>query len=262
MEPFSPPDYLSLEQDIFTEYETDMLERTKAEFIDEGHFLQNAWLRGGGEQVSVAPERPLVVHTFFRGEDGESYAHDSHPFVACMHLLKEANESSLVTISVPYLTDTYFLDELCHFAKPLRDGGRDLEIRIILGPSQMNIKVIRDYFIGNSLLRFQAVNLLHIRTHGIDGPRGSFMHSKAFLSTAGGLVGSYDYTFAARFRNREDGVLLPSGPSPDFLRQQVLSVWEVATPVTFPEVQTSPKPSSSGTKRKEPPLGYDPSRKH
>ena len=178
---------------------------------------------------------------FFRDELGESYAHDAHPFVACLHLLKEADESSLVTISVPYLTDTFFLDELCHFAKPIREGGRNLEIRIILGPSQMNTKVIREYFIGSSLLRYQAVNRLHIRTHGTDGPRGSFMHSKTMLSTAGGIIGSYDYTFAARFRNREDGVLLTSGPATEFLRQQFLSVWDVATQVNFPEIETSPK---------------------
>ena len=197
---------------------------------------------------------------FFRDELGESYAHDAHPFVACLHLLKEADESSLVTISVPYLTDTFFLDELCHFAKPIREGGRNLEIRIILGPSQMNTKVIREYFIGSCLLRYQAVNRLHIRTHGTDGPRGSFVHSKTMPSTAGGIIGSYNYTFAARFRNREDGVLLPSGPATEFLRQQFLSVWDVATQVDFPEIEIPPKPASSGTKRKAPP-GYEPSRK-
>ena len=61
MEPSSPADYVSLEEDIFTEYEMEMLERTRSELIDEGHFLQNAWLRSTGEEVSVAPNRPLVV---------------------------------------------------------------------------------------------------------------------------------------------------------------------------------------------------------
>ena len=163
-------------------------------------------------EVRLSSERPLDVHTYCRGNNRQSFAHDRHPFVAALHLLREADEGSDVYISAPFLTDTYFLDELCHYAKPVEDGGRLLQVHLLLGPAGYNATVI-NRFIGTSQVRFASVSRLNLRRFGTDVPvqNSSYMHTKVFITTAGTMVGSYNYTFASRFRHREDGIVIENG---------------------------------------------------
>ena len=112
-----------------------------------GYLLPHGWLfEQSNEILFAAPQQDAVkesssssttiVHAFVRNQDGESICHDKHPFVACVHLLRAACNSSTVHISVPYLSDLHFIDELCHYAKPIEHGGKNLKIRIVLGPEQ------------------------------------------------------------------------------------------------------------------------------
>jgi hypothetical protein len=170
-----------------------------------------------GEAEPVQPlytDKVFLLSTCLRhseGEElaGESYAHDRHPFVVFLHLLDKAEVNSTVYISMPYLSDFNAIDQLCHYADP-QSGGRNLVINIILGPRATNIANLEN-FVGKSQTREEAVARLHIKQFGWDDcvDTTSFSHSKAMVSTAGGMVGSYDYSVASRKRHHETGTFIP-----------------------------------------------------
>ena len=227
------------EQDymIDVSYEMEQVELAMQSATEEGHFLGRQWLFQGqdlrAEVRLSSPERPLDVHTYLRGNNRQSFAHNRHPFVAALYLLREADGGSAVYISAPFLTDTYFVDELCHYAKPIEDGGRSLQVHLLLGPAVFNETVI-SRFIGTSQVRFESISRLSLRRYGIDNPvqNSAYMHTKVLISTAGTMIGSYNYTFASRFRHREDGIVIENGSMADRYRERFRDVWNISTVYT------------------------------
>lgn len=231
-----------LEVDLaFEEREQDGLER-----VGDGHYYSDIWERRMGMldnvQRTVSLERPLLLHTSLRwgptnqgldGQDqemqadliGKSYAHDRHPFVAFRDLLQEADRGSAVYMSVPFLTDFCVMDQLCHFANPEYGG---LKIYIILGPASFNVPQILKFINGDERIR-GAMSRLHIKVFGTDGTSmdAYYSHSKAIVSSAGAMVGSYNYTAKSRLAHLEHAVLLDATTNDvEMLREELKSGWE------------------------------------
>ena len=52
------------------------------------------------------------------------------------------------------------------------------------------------------------------------------------VSTAGGMIGSYDYTYAARYYHYEEGMFLSSNHAElEALRNRIEELWSVGRPV-------------------------------
>jgi hypothetical protein len=151
-----------------------------------------------------------------------SIAHNAHPFVAFVHLLRNAQEGSTVHISIPYLTDVNALNELCHHQASL-----NLNIRAIVGRNKLVFESLNE-FIGQSAQRQRAVEQLQLRAQD---PNRPFAHTKGLISSAGCMIGSYNFTIAARKKNVEHGMVYDPGPICDELRAQLDSVWETALPM-------------------------------
>ena len=238
--------------DLDIDIEFERQEQEKTVWISDGHFVDQSWVSLGEDApVGVDDARPLALHNCLRHppgspEAGKSYAHGSHPFVAFLHLLHAAPESSNIFMSIPYLSDFTVVDQLCHYADPSNGG---LQIYIVLGPKQWNIECLES-FVGRSESRETAVARLHIKRYGRDDDsvRSSFSHSKAMVSPAGTMIGSYDYTNAARLRHREHAILL----GPDFdstgIRMELQELWQG---ISGDEIQIKRLPSL--TKYKPPP---------
>lgn len=123
---------------VFIQDELDLEKRYGKEIVNrDGYFLPRSWVFAQSNEIlfdapqqeetdndSSSPFSTTIVHTFVRNQDGESVCHDKHPFVACVHLLRRASDSSIVHLSVPYLSDLHFIDELCHYAKPIDQGAK------------------------------------------------------------------------------------------------------------------------------------------
>lgn len=234
------------------EYEREM-QRTQCEWVidGEGYFMHRRWVQNDGQDVLFAATidpgegtgtTPVGrAHTYIRSISNQSIVHDRHPFLGVVHLLRSATDRSTVYVSVPFLTDHHLLDEFCHFAK---SNVKDLDIRIIIGPQQWVEDQLKD-FVDTFEHREKAISKLHIRRFGRN--ESSYCHSKAIVSSGGAMIGSYNYTYASRFRHREDAVVLPPGPEVDGLRQSLAAVWDRSEPVII--------------RRKQPPVGYQPDSK-
>ncbi|KAG7364721.1 hypothetical protein IV203_037923 [Nitzschia inconspicua] len=218
------------------------------------YFMHRDWVLGGSTEevlLRVDPNQPvhIPVHTHVRSRNDEALVHDQHPFLAGVYLLRNAEAFSTVYVSAPFVTDMHFLDELCHFAKTVAAGGKDLKIRVVLGPQRWVTeelqRFVRAFSETGSQLREEAIGRLAVRRFGTDNnDRSSYCHSKAMVSTAGAMVGSYNYTYASRYRHREDGVFMPPGAAVDNLRARLHSIWDAGEPVSF--------------RRSRPPPGYIP----
>jgi len=221
-------------------------------WVGDGYFIDQSWVNlGESEPVKLKPdpERPLVLHTCLRHEEGSanasySYAHDRHPFVALVHLLDTAEPGSDFFMSVPFLGDFDAIDQLCHYANPDYGG---LQIYIILGPKEWNVETLRK-FVGRSKTRQEAVNRLHMKRFGHDQhfSTATYSHSKVMVSSAGAMIGSYNLTGAARLRHTEHSVLL--GPEPDSniegLRDEFRQMWgEINTEEII--ISRTPSPSKN-----------------
>jgi hypothetical protein len=196
-------------------------------WIGEGHFVDQSWLRGDGEndeEIALTQTRPALLHTFLRypsgPNEGKSLAHSQHPFVAMVHLLSHAEPNSEVFMSAPYLTDFKVIDQLCHFA------NAGLHIYVLLGPVNWNVESLED-FVGYDELRRQAVARLKIKRFGRDDgtKHAAFAHSKAFVTSCGAMVGSYSYTVAARTRHHEHSVALESDQA-EGLAAELRILWD------------------------------------
>lgn len=124
---------------IFLDDERELEQRYGQEIVngDNGYFLPRSWVFAHNTEILFEPEAvSTCLHTFARNGEGESICHDKHPFATIVHLLRNADDNSCVYISVPYLSDLHFVDELCHYAKSVEDGGKNLSIRVVLGPEQ------------------------------------------------------------------------------------------------------------------------------
>lgn len=222
------------------------------EWLDESHyFISQGWFNNNGDSaVELSPKRPLLVHTFLRGTNHESHAHDAHPLVAFVHLLKSAPIKSAVFVSIPYFTDFSVIDHLAHYAKSQTDGGRDLEIRIIFGPDPMNRTELQR-FIGQSRPRFSAVARLAIREYGTchtpEQP-GKFMHSKTIITTIAGMSGSYNYTYGSRYRHGEDGIVFENNEMLEIYQNIFQSVWDKAI-IVKPQAPRDKKRSAEGIEK-------------
>lgn len=195
----------------------------------QGYFMPRSWMFNQSSEVTLdASDLPTIVHTFPRDTSYRAIVHDKHPFVALVHLLAHAELNSQVYVSIPYFTDLHIIDELCHYAKPVADGGKNLSVRIILGPEDW----VRDRLNGfirlasteeGRVLRKTAVDRLAVKTFG---SQNRYCRSKAFVTTAGALVGSYNYTYAARMMHFEEGAVLAPGPNVEALKTCMEQLWE------------------------------------
>lgn len=221
----------------------------------EGHFMHRRWVFTKSENevlLRVDADSPTCfsVHTHVRNIDDEALVHDQHPFVAMIYLLRNAETSSTVYVSVPFLTDMHIVDELCHYAKPVSAGGRDLKIQVILGPqrwvTEELARFVNAFTVESCQLREEAIGRLEIRRFLTDtGTRSSYCHSNAMASTAGAIAGSYNYTYASRYRHHEDGYYMPPGADVESLRNRLHAIWDAGEPVVI--------------RRRRPPPGYNPS---
>ena len=129
---------------------------------------------------------------------------------------------------MPFLSDFDAIDQLCHYADPRNKG---LKINIILGPAFSNTSNLQN-FVGKSQTREEALARLHIKRFGRDDLHSAktttcYSHSKAMISTAGGIIGSYNYTVASRKRHYETGTFIPPH-NEDFqgLKTELQLLWD------------------------------------
>ena len=184
----------------------------------DDHFVDQSWLLGDGKQsgeMAVTNDRPTILYTCIRHPSGpnagKSIAHENHPFVALVYLLAAEEPNSEVFLSAPFLSDFAVIYQLCHYAMPT---ASNLKIFIVLGPSPWNIESLQN-FVGTYENRRVAVARLRIKLYGKDS---EFFHSKAVVTSAGAMVGSYNYTQASRLKHYEHAVLF----DPSFLQYQGL----------------------------------------
>ena len=77
---------------------------------------------------------------------------------------------------------------------------------------------------------------LQIRQYGVMGTaqvRAQYMHSKAVIGSELGMIGSYNYTYASRFRHAEDGFVFDESSQLDCHRERLRLAWENGTVVTI-----------------------------
>lgn len=239
--------YSALSQfDVDVDVDFELAEQDATVWIGDGHFIDQSWVnQGTDDAIEATEERPAVLHTCLRHptsepEAGKSYAHDCHPFVAFVHLLQNAQEGSDVFLSIPYLSDFTAIDQLCHYADPEYGG---LQIYIVLGPKTWNVECL-EKFVGRSKSRETALARLHIKRFGRDDgvTSASFSHSKAMVSSAGVMIGSYNFTNAARLRHMEHGVLLGQDFDSSGLRSELQNLWQQA-PGPVVRITRLPSPS-------------------
>lgn len=205
---------------VDTDFEREQNEA--AVWVGDGYFIDTSW----GEGMQVVGQRPAILHTLLR-ENGLSYAHDRHPFVAFVHLLAEADVASAVYVSVPFLSDVRAIDQFCHFASPQHEN---LQIYIILGPARWNVENLEN-FIDFHQDRETSVNRLHIKRFGRDANvhTSAYSHSKAMVSSAGVMIGSFNLTNTARLRHREHSILLSRDDDSDEcngVEEELKTLWD------------------------------------
>jgi hypothetical protein len=245
---------------IDLDYEHEM-QREHCSWIEggQGHFMHRRWLlTNSNEEVLLRVDANgptcISVHIHMRHISDEACVHDQHPFVAMIYLLRNAEASSAVYVSVPFLTDMRIVDELCHCAKPISEGGRDLTIRVILGPQRWVTSELQRFVNAFtqecSRLREEAIGRLAIRRFRTDnGTQSSYCHSTAMVSTAGAIAGSYNYTYASRYRHREDSFYMPPGADVESLRIRLHDIWDAGAPVVIRRVRPPPGYVPSPAKR-------------
>mmetsp|Transcript_11392 Transcript_11392/g.23346 ORF Transcript_11392/g.23346 Transcript_11392/m.23346 type:complete len:260 (-) Transcript_11392:267-1046(-) len=214
---------------MYSEYDHEYEKQGHLEtkWVGDGDFVDQTWLLGDGSsgaEITLAKERPTMLYTCVRWPSGpyqgKSMAHSNHPMVALVHLLSNADRGSDVFMSVPFLSDFNVIDQLCRYANPDESG---LNIYILLGPSFWNKSNLCD-FVGFLENRRQAVARLHIKDCGHDR---KYFHTKAVVSTAGMMIGSYNYTKASREEHYEHAVLFgPDFHALDGLRQELSDEWK------------------------------------
>mmetsp|Transcript_15208 Transcript_15208/g.21996 ORF Transcript_15208/g.21996 Transcript_15208/m.21996 type:complete len:253 (-) Transcript_15208:23-781(-) len=215
------------EADQFIDLEYEKEQQDATEWVGDGHFVNRNWLLQDGEttdEVDVETTRPLILHTGARlTASEESFAHEQHPFVAFVHLLKHADKNSVVFISMPFLTDFMVINELCHYADPAVAG---LHINILLGPKSWVTESF-ERFVGENAAREQAVARLHIKRYGRDedDSKSKYSHSKIMVATSGIMIGSYNYTYASRFRHTEHAVLLGADHDSSGILAELDDLW-------------------------------------
>ena len=153
-------------------------------------------------------------------------------------MLNAAEPGSDFFASIPFLGDFDAIDQLCYYANPEYGG---LLIYIILGPKEWNVKTL-EKFVGRSKSREEALNRLHIKQFGHDEhwSTATSSHSKAMISSAGAMIGSYNLTGAARLRHTEHSVLLGPESNIEGLRNEFRQLWD---DITSAEVKISRMPS-------------------
>lgn len=116
-----------------------------------------------------------------------------------------------------------------------------MTIKAIIGYNADALMTINS-FIGVSADRQAGINRLQLR---YQAPGCPFIHTKGMVSTAGCMVGSYNFTTAAREKNIEQGVLLAAGAQSEQVRIQLEAQWGVC-----PELRLRTSSQQQGTKRK------------
>ena len=102
---------------------------------------------------------------------------------------------------------------------------------ILLGPKTWVIESFES-FVGEDSSREEAVARLHIKRYGRDeaDSHSKYSHSKVMVTPAGTMIGSYNYTYASRFRHTEHGVLLGPDHDTSGLLAELNDLWTRAGP--------------------------------
>jgi hypothetical protein len=122
--------------DVDVDIAFELAEQEATVWIGDGYFIDQSWVSQGTDNpIEATEERPAILHTCLRHpasvpEAGKSFAHDCHPFVAFVHLLRNARHGSEVYMSIPYLSDFTVIDQLCHYANIHCVGAQNLECRM------------------------------------------------------------------------------------------------------------------------------------
>lgn len=227
------------ELDVDLTFEMEEFDSTSV--TGDGLFYPDNWLLLDGQlesyQSLVVEAYPIFLNTAVRWQEADSgvnsdkiltsKVHDRHPFLGFLSLLENAQANSAVYLSIPYLTDKYAIDQLCHYADPMHGG---LRIYIILGPQSMNRTFLKRFIADKKEAQIRtSLSRLHIKSFGIDDntKESYFSHSNAVVSTAGAMIGSYNYTAKARLRHFEHAVLLdPDCNATQLLRKELSAGWE------------------------------------
>lgn len=222
------------------DFEWEAAKNAVATARETGYFYDCRWKFAGVAEVVLAPERPIFLYTQMANDEPGTVcgmAHNHHPFVAMVHLLKEADIGSTVFVSMPYFTDIYVVDEFVHFAQPENQGGRGLQIKVIIGETQDNLKYLNYYLKNDELphsqraIIFDAMKRVHYRSAKTTP---GFCHSIAMVSNAGCMIGSYNYTTAARMYNEEHNTLFgPNEPMNTQVRDQLEARWNRSAPLVY-----------------------------
>lgn len=251
--------YSQAELDVDLAFE--MQEFESNELVGDGLFYEDSWLLLDGqletyEALVAEAEFPVFLNTAVRWQEHDvgvtsrkistSKVHDRHPFLGFMSLLQNAEDRSSVYMSIPYLTDKYVIDQLCHFAKPEYGG---LQFYIILGPKPFNKRFLTNFIRKEKETQIrEALSRLHIKVFGTDdgSMESSFSHSNGVVSTAGAMIGSYNYSAAARLLHFEHSVLLkPDSQATTMLRDELRNGWNAiqSEEMSFIKPQTSEAPT-------------------
>lgn len=226
-------------------FEIEEFDSTSVTTGDFGLFYPDNWLLLDGQietyhSLVAAHEEayPIFLNTAVRWKETDigvnsemistSKVHDRHPFLGFLSWLENAQVYSAVYLSIPYLTDKYVIDQLCYYADPIH--GRGLQIYTILGPQSMNQTFLKRFISDKKEAQIRtSLSRLHIKSFGIDDNTNEsyFSHSNAMVSTAGTMIGSYNYTAKARLRHFEHAVLLDADCNATLLLCKELSArWE------------------------------------
>eukprot|EP00978_Attheya_sp_CCMP212_P016691 scaffold43955_cov50-Attheya_sp.AAC.1 len=167
---------------IDRDYEHEM-QRKHCSWIEQpdgqgtNHLLHRRWVLTNSNDavlLRVASNGPtcISVHTHVRNMSDEARVNDHHPFVVMIYLLRNAETSSTVYVSAPFFTDMHIADELRHYPKPVMAGGRDVTIRVILGPQRLVTSELQRFVNAfaqqGRRLREEMIGRLAIRRFGTD----------------------------------------------------------------------------------------------
>ena len=171
-------------------------------------------------------------------------------FLGSMSLLENAEKNSSVFTSIPYLTDKYVIDQLCRFSKQEYGG---LQFYIILGPKSFDNTFLNGFIKTDNEVQIREVlSRLHIDVFGTDDDslESHFSHSNGMVSTAGAMIGSYNYTAKARLCHLEHAVLLaPDCEATQMLRAELMNGWNAiqSDEISFPAPPKREAPTGGAT---------------
>ena len=97
------------------EFENQMMQFLGTEVAEsKGYFMPRSWLFDQEAEVllrvdDASSSGGTLVHTFKRNGNNQAIVHDKHPYVAAIHLLRNASPNTEIYLPFPFVTDPHFL---------------------------------------------------------------------------------------------------------------------------------------------------------